>query len=74
MRRLHQNARAIPGIRLATARAAVIQIDQRANGVANNGVRLPAFDVGNEAHTAGIVFELRVVKTLGFGCCLHITI
>jgi hypothetical protein len=68
VRHLHENARPVTRVGLATARAAVIQLHQRANGVADDAVGFFAFDVGDEADAAGVVFELRVVETLGFGC------
>ena len=45
MRRLDQNARPVAGVGLATARAAVIQVQQHLQRLLNNGMGLPALDV-----------------------------
>ena len=71
---LQQYASAVTGIGFATAGATVIQLHQGGNGVAQNGVRLLAFEVGDETDATRVVLELRVVETLGFGCGLHIMI
>ena len=64
MRRLDENARTVTGIGLATARAAVIQVQQHLQRLLNDGMGLPALDIDHEPHAAGLVLELRVVKTL----------
>ena len=64
VRGLDEDARAVPGIGLASARAAVIQIQQGLQGLLNDAVGLAALDVGHESHTAGLMLELRVVQTL----------
>ena len=74
VRRLDQDARAVAGVDLAAARAAVIEVAQRLQRLPDDGVRLPALDVDDEADTAGIVLELRVVKPLpGRRRCSHPT-
>ena len=64
VRQLDQNAGAVAGIGLATAGAAVVQVQQHLQGLLNDGVGLPALDVDHEAHAAGLVLELRIVQAL----------
>ena len=64
MRHLDENARAVAGVRLATARAAMIEVHQNLQGVADQLVRLFALHVDDKAQAAGVVLELRVVKSL----------
>ena len=61
---LQQDARAIARIGLAAARAAVRQIDQDRERIADDLVGLLALDVHDKADAAGIVFKLRVVQPL----------
>ena len=51
-------------IRLASACAPVRQIEEHLQPLRNNGVRLPAFDVYYKSDTAGVVFVVRIIKTL----------
>ena len=64
MRDLNQNAGAVAGSRIATARAAVRQIDENFNAVADDLVRLLAAEVHDKAHPAGVVFVTGIVETL----------
>ena len=64
MRHLDQNSRAVARVRLAAARAAMIQVDQNFQGIGDHLVRFFALHVDHEAQPAGIVFELRIVKSL----------
>ncbi len=64
MRHLDQDARAVARVRLAADRAAMIEIHQNFQRVGNQLVRLRALHVDDKAETAGIVFKLRVVKSL----------
>ena len=64
VRRLDENARAVAGIGLATARATVIQVQQDLQRLLNDGMGLPPLDVHHEADAAGLVLELRIVKPL----------
>ena len=64
VRRLDENARAVAGIGLATAGAAVIQVQQYLQRLLNDGMGLPALDVDHEAYAAGLMFKLRVVQAL----------
>ena len=67
MRRLHQNARAVAGVRLATARAAMPQIHQDGERLPHDVMRLPALEVDDKADAAGVVFEPRIVQPLFLG-------
>jgi hypothetical protein len=64
---LQQNARSIPRIGLGTDRAPVGQVDQNRQPLLHNRVGLRSFHMDNEADTAGIVLELRVVEPLLLG-------
>ena len=57
MRNLHENTRAIARIGLAPAGPAMIEVDQRRQGVADDLVRLFAFDIDDKTDPAGIVLE-----------------
>ena len=61
VRRLNENPGAVTGIGLAAARAAVLQVDEDLQCLADDVVRSPALDVYDKAHTAGVV--------LGAGVC-----
>jgi hypothetical protein len=67
MGQLQQNARSIPRIGLGTDRAPVGQVQQNRQPLLHNGVGLRSFHMDNEADTAGIVLELRVVEPLLLG-------
>ncbi len=64
MRHLDEHARAVAGIGLAAAGAAVIEVAQHLDGLLEDAVRFAALDVDDEAHAAGLVLEPRVVETL----------
>ena len=64
MRRLQQDARAVAGVFLAAAGAAVLQVEEDLDRFLHQVVRLAALEVDDEADAAGIVFELRVVQAL----------
>ena len=61
---LDQDARAVAGVGLAAAGAAVVQVQQDLQRLLDDRVGLPALDVDHEAHAAGVVLELRVIKPL----------
>ena len=63
---LDQDARAVAGVVLAAAGAAVVQVEQRRQAVADQLMRFPPLQVDDEAHAAAIVFVARVVETLGW--------
>ena len=62
---LHQDARAVAGIHLASAGAAVQQVDEQLQGLADDAVGLLALDVNDEADAAGVVLVPRIVQPLG---------
>ena len=64
VRDLHQNPGAIARVRLAAARAAVAQIHEDRERLADDLVRFPALDVDDKADAAGVVFETRIVQAL----------
>src|SRR5207248_1371504 len=68
VRRLHDDARAVAGVDLAAARAAVIEVEQNLDRLPDDVVGLPALRVDDEADAAGLVLELRIVQTLLRGC------
>jgi len=61
---LNQNARPVARIVFATAGAAMPEVDQDRQRIADDRMGLPAFDVDHEADSTGIVLVLRVVKAL----------
>ena len=64
VRHLHEYARAVAGVGLATARAPVVEVKQDGDGLPDDFMGLPALDVDDKSHAARVVFKLRVVKTL----------
>ena len=64
VRHLHENARAIAGVFLAAAGAAMVEIHQNLDGVLDDLVGLPALDIDQKADATGVVLEPRIVKTL----------
>ena len=65
MRDLDEDAGAIAGFGIAAAGAAVGEVDQDLDAFDDDVVGFLALDVGDEADTAGVVLEARVVETLG---------
>ncbi len=63
--RLNENAGAIARVGLASARAAVQQIEQNLQPLVDDAVRLAALDVDDEANAARVVLVGRVVKAGG---------
>src|SRR5205085_12436960 len=55
---------AVAGARIRADCAAVLEITQDRKRVLDDLVRALAFDIGNEADSAGILVERRIVKTL----------
>ena len=64
VRHLHQNAGAVAGVHLATAGAAMQQVDEQLQRLADDAVALLALDVDDKADAAGIVLVPRVVESL----------
>ena len=69
VRHLDQDAGAVADRGVGAGRAAVIQVDQRGDPVADDRVAASALDIGNRGDAAGVTFVLRVVQPLGGGCC-----
>jgi hypothetical protein len=65
MGNLDQNARTIPGFRIAAASATMRQVQQYLNSLADDVVTFVAADAGDKADPASVVFLRRVVETLG---------
>ena len=55
VRDLDQDSRAVAGVVLAAAGAAMVQVDQRGQAVADELVRFPPLQVDDEADAAAIV-------------------
>jgi len=67
MRDLHQDAGAVPGVLLAAAGAAMAEVEQHLDGVADDAAGLPSLEIHHETDATGIMLVLRVVKTLRRG-------
>ena len=65
VRHLHQDAGAVAGVDLASARAAMQQVDEQLQRLADDAVGLLALDVNDEADAAGVVLVPRIVQPLG---------
>jgi len=61
---LDYNSRAIARIGFAPASAAMIEVQQKLQGLADDGVRFFSLYVDYKPDPAGIVFELWIVQTL----------
>ena len=59
-----QDARAVAGVGLAAAGAAMVEVAQDLQGLLHDLVGLAALHVDDEADAAGVVLELRIVKAL----------
>ena len=64
MRNLDQDSGAIPGLRIAPARAAMREIDQDLDALQDDVVRFPSLNIGDKADTAAIVLMLRTIQPL----------
>src|SRR5579883_289176 len=64
VRHLDEDAGAVAGVFLAAAGAAMLQILENLQRIADDVVRLTVLQVDDEADAAGIVFVARVVETL----------
>jgi len=64
---LHEHTRAVAGIRLRPAGAAVQQVEQDLQALFDDGMGFPALDVHNEADAACVVLVARIVETGGAG-------
>ncbi len=64
VRNLDQNARAVARLRIATACAAMRQINQDLDALQDDVVRFLPLDIGDKAHAAGVMLILGTVKPL----------
>ena len=67
VRNLDEEARAVAGLRVAAAGAAVGEVDEDLDAFEDDVVRPVSLDGGDETDTACIVFIPRVVQALGSG-------
>ena len=64
VRRLHEDPRAVAGVRVGTCRAPVLEVLERGQRARHGLVRRLRVEPGDERHTARIVLERRVVQAL----------
>ena len=64
MRHLHQDARSVAGIGLATARAAMVQVAENLEGLLDDLMGLFSFDVHHEADATGCMLKPGIVEAL----------
>ena len=58
-----EDSGAIAGVGFAAAGAAVVHVFEHGEGVVDDGMGGPAFDVGDEADAAGVVFVVGGVES-----------
>ena len=61
---LEEDARAIAGVALQAAAAAVLEVDEDGQGIVHDGVAADALEVGDGADAAGVVVELLAIQAL----------
>jgi hypothetical protein len=66
---LDQDARAVAGVGLAAAGAAVLQIDEHLEAALNDGVRTLSLYIDDEADATRVVLESGVIQALGLRRC-----
>src|SRR6185503_3276857 len=71
VRRLNQDAGAVPRVRFAAAGAPVQQVDENLESLLDDAVRTAALDVDDEPHTAGVTLVARIVQTNSLGRALQ---
>ena len=64
---LNQNARAVTRLRIATRRAAMSEVDEHLEALADNLVAFFPANAGDQPHPAGIVLVARVIESLRIG-------
>jgi hypothetical protein len=67
VRHLHQNARAVPGVRFTATSAPVVQIHQNRQRLADDGMGPFSLHLAYETDTTGVVFKLGIVEALLLG-------
>ena len=61
---LCEDAGSVAGVVLGTNRAAVVEIQQNGQRVADDRVRFSAMDINDEANAAGVMLKCRIVEAL----------
>jgi hypothetical protein len=61
---LEEDAGAVARVRLASAGAAVLEVDEHLDGLRDDVVRSPVLEIGHEADAARVVLVGRVIKSL----------
>ena len=64
VRHLDEDARAVAGVGLRSARTAVFEVAQQAQALLDDVVRLASTEVDDKTDTARVLLVLRVVKSL----------
>ena len=64
IRNLEQNARAIAGVRIGPARAAVFEVDEKVEGRADYRMRARALDVRDKTDATRVVLILGAIEAL----------
>src|SRR5690606_40406226 len=64
---LDEDTRAVAEQRVRADRAAVVEVGENFQRLADDRVRFGTLDVGNEAHTAGVMLVARIVEALRRG-------
>ncbi len=67
MRHLQEDAGAVAGVVVAAAGAAVFEVLEDLDGLAEDVVRFAVLQIDDEADAAGIVFVRGIIKTLSGG-------
>ncbi len=76
VRHLQQDAGAVAGVRLAAARAAVLEVDEHLQGMLDDGVRGHPLQMRDEADATRVVLEAWIVEAMrpGSTVVLHSTL
>ena len=67
MRNLEENSGAVSGLGIASASAAMRQVEQHLNSLADDVVTFAAADVGHKAYPAGFMLLRGMIQALGGG-------
>src|SRR5205085_757030 len=67
VRHLDEDTSAVPRVGFATASPPMIEVHQDLQPLLDDLMGLASLDIDDEANAAGVVFELRIVKTLFWG-------
>lgn len=64
MRELHQHTGTVTRVRFAARSSTVVKVLEDLDGLLQNLVRRPPFDIDHKTDATGIVFEKRIVQPL----------